>query len=85
MRGQWPKLRARTTAALLAGQQKDYHSLFDRVVTEPRRTAAAKYSSPTSASVHIPSGQADNALEEFLYFQYGRYLMISSTRPAPCL
>lgn len=73
------KVAEKNYAALLAEQQKDYHSLFDRVaLTLGNATAPAI---PTDQRQKAYSaGQSDTRLEE-LYFQYGRYLMISSTRP----
>ena len=66
-------------ADLLAAHERDYQSLFDRV----------SLSLGTSARAALPT---DQRLSEFarddadpqmsaLYFQYGRYLLISSSRP----
>lgn len=73
------KVAGKNYAALLAEQQRDYHGLFDRVaLTLGNATAPAL---PTDQRQKAYSaGQPDPRLEE-LYFQYGRYLMISSTRP----
>ncbi|MCP2163718.1 glycoside hydrolase family 95 protein [Goodfellowiella coeruleoviolacea] len=65
--------------ALLAAHQRDYRALFDRVrldvgqrmPDQPTDALLAAYTDGTSA--------ADRALEA-LYFQYGRYLLISSSR-----
>jgi alpha-L-fucosidase 2 len=64
---------------LLAGHEADYRALFDRVVLDiGQQTAGA----PTDQLLaHYGNGAAadDRALEA-LYFQYGRYLLISSSR-----
>lgn len=65
--------------SLLAAQQKDYHSLFDRVALTLGNADAPAIPTDQRQKAYS-SGQADGRLEE-LYFQYGRYLMISSTRP----
>lgn len=73
------KVAAKRFDALFAEQQKDYHGLFDRVSL--RLGHAPVKNIPTDARQKLYSeGQSDTGLEE-LYFQYGRYLMISSTRP----
>jgi alpha-L-fucosidase 2 len=67
-------------ARLLADHQTDYRELFDRVVLDigqknhdqPTPQLLANYRSTNSAA-------ADRALEA-LYFQFGRYLLISSSR-----
>ncbi|MGV3603704.1 MAG: glycosyl hydrolase family 95 catalytic domain-containing protein [Dyadobacter fermentans] len=65
--------------SLLAAQQKDYHSLFDRVALTLGNADAPAIPTDQRQKAYS-AGQADGRLEE-LYFQYGRYLMISSTRP----
>ncbi|MEO6286938.1 MAG: glycoside hydrolase family 95 protein [Dyadobacter sp.] len=73
------KVAAKKFDALYAEQQKDYHSLFDRVSLRLGKDQAKNI--PTNQrQIAYSKGHADNGLEE-LYFQYGRYLMISSTRP----
>jgi len=67
---------------LLAEHEKDYKALFDRVALrlDPTDKAAAK--SPTDKRVngYLKNGRKDMGLE-VLVFQFGRYLMISSSRP----
>jgi alpha-L-fucosidase 2 len=76
------KVAAKKFDALYTEQQKDYHSLFDRVSLRLGRQETKNI--PTNQrQIAYSQGQADNGLEE-LYFQYGRYLMISSTRRVPC-
>lgn len=73
------RAQERGVAALLARHQADYRALFDRVHLE---LAPARIEFPIDQwlSRH-GSGDAalDRALEE-LYFQYGRYLLIASSR-----
>ena len=64
-------------AALKQRHLKDYQNLFGRVSVNLNST-------PTSDPTHIllekyQKGKRDNWLEE-LMFQYGRYLLISSSR-----
>jgi len=63
---------------LLASHQADYKNLFDRVELN---LGEQKMELPTDERMlKFNSGNADNGLIA-LYFQYGRYLMISSSRP----
>jgi alpha-L-fucosidase 2 len=73
------KVAAKKFNALYTEQQKDYHSLFDRVSLRLGRQET-KNITTNQRQIAYSQGQADSGLEE-LYFQYGRYLMISSTRP----
>ncbi|MDQ6479756.1 glycoside hydrolase family 95 protein [Dyadobacter sp. LHD-138] len=60
-------------------QQKDYKNLFDRVSLN--LGTASENSVPTDKrQIAYFKGNTDPGFE-VLYFQYGRYLMISSTRP----
>lgn len=70
---------SKNETALQAEQQKDYKNLFDRVSL---KLGADHISSvPTDKrQVAYFKGTPDPGFEA-LYFQYGRYLMISSTRP----
>ena len=74
------KAGAKTFAALLAAHKADYQKYFQRVrLTLPvnQETAAL----PTPARLRaVASGANDPALAA-LYFQFGRYLLISSSRP----
>ncbi|HZF14874.1 MAG TPA: glycoside hydrolase family 95 protein [Steroidobacteraceae bacterium] len=66
-------------ARLLADHEHDYRALFDRVRLDIGQTAVA---APTDELLkHYGGGpaDADRALEA-LYFQYGRYLLIASSR-----
>lgn len=60
---------------------RDYQSLFHRVSIHLGSTPAATASLPTDERLkRYADGNPDPGLEE-LYFQYGRYLLISSSRP----
>ena len=71
---------AKPYETLLADHVKDYQSLFDRVSLDLGSDRAKSSCPPTSAwSISKPQGP-DHGLEALL-FQYGRYLLISSSRP----
>jgi alpha-L-fucosidase 2 len=64
---------------LMEIHQQDYQGLFNRVTL--RMEGPSNDSLPTGKRlVRYASGLEDTGLE-ILYFQYGRYLMISSSRP----
>lgn len=72
-------ITGKNDVALEIEQQKDYKNLFDRVSLNLGTNA--KSSIPTDKrQIDYFKGNADPGFE-VLYFQYGRYLMISSTRP----
>ncbi len=64
--------------ALKAAHIAEHQRLFRRVSLDLGRTAAADM--PTDARIAKSPTQADPALA-MLYYQYGRYLMISTSRP----
>ncbi len=63
---------------LLAAHQEDHRALFRRVTLNLGETGCAKL--PTDRRVKQFSKQPDPGLAA-LYFQYGRYLLIASSRP----
>ncbi|MCX5759762.1 MAG: glycoside hydrolase N-terminal domain-containing protein, partial [Candidatus Hydrogenedentes bacterium] len=70
---------AKSFDALRAAHVADYQTLFRRVSLELGGVKAA--ARPTDERLKaVAGGAADPALEA-LYFQYGRYLLISSSRP----
>lgn len=71
----------KTYAALKADHEKDFRSLFDRVALDVGTTAADRLALPTDRrkALHGDKG-GDPDLEETM-FQYGRYLLISCSRP----
>jgi alpha-L-fucosidase 2 len=65
--------------ALYAAHLKDYQSIFNRVQLQINRSVAPD--KPINERLEAyGKGASDNALEE-LFFQYGRYLLICSSRP----
>ena len=64
--------------AMLKAHTADYKQLFDRVVLDVGTTEAAK--DPTDVRLKEVSKRDDPQLAA-LFFQFGRYLMISSSRP----
>jgi alpha-L-fucosidase 2 len=69
---------AKPFGALLEAHQNDFRHLFRRVSIDLGRTDAA--AQPTNERLAaVKKGDADPALEA-LFFQYGRYLLISSSR-----
>jgi alpha-L-fucosidase 2 len=66
--------------ALLADHLKDYQQLYSRVSLRLGKTTAAQRRLPTGERIKaFAQGGHDGGLAE-LYFQYGRYLMIASSR-----
>ena len=72
---------AKTFAVLKAEHIADYQALFDRVALDVGATPADRLALPINARkvLHAEKG-GDPDLEEIL-FQYGRYLLISCSRP----
>jgi len=68
----------KSTEQRIADHIADYRRLFDRVTIALGSTAAAEM--PTDLRVQNAVQKDDPALAA-LYFQYGRYLLISSSRP----
>lgn len=66
---------------LLADHLKDYHSLFERVSIDLGATPDSVSSLPTDVQLkrYTDFAEVNPDLEE-LYFQYGRYLLISCSR-----
>jgi alpha-L-fucosidase 2 len=71
-------LADRSYAELLRRHQADHRALFRRVTLDLGRTPAAD--EPTDARVQQCAKRPDPQLAA-LYFQYGRYLLIASSRP----
>jgi len=72
---------AKSFDALRAAQQADYGELFDRVALDLGPSPNDMAASPTDRRLEAyAKGGADPGLER-LFFQYGRYLLISSSRP----
>lgn len=65
---------------LLSDHYKDYTSLFDRVQLNINPEISASTQPTPKRLKAYRQGQADFGLEE-LYYQFGRYLLIASSRP----
>ncbi|HEY0624571.1 glycoside hydrolase family 95 protein [Sphingomonas sp.] len=65
-------------AALLAAHQADYRGLFRRVAIDLGRSPAADL--PTDQRI-ARSAELDDPALAALYYQFGRYLLIASSRP----
>jgi alpha-L-fucosidase 2 len=67
-------------AALKAAQQQDFQSLFNRVSVDFGPSTPAQLAKPTDLRKLDAAQTVDPGLEQLL-FQYGRYLLISCSRP----
>lgn len=72
------RLADRSWARLLATHQSDHRALFRRVSVDFGRTRAEL--APTDERIRLSPATDDPSLAA-LYFQYGRYLLIASSRP----
>lgn len=71
----------RTYEELIDRHLKDYQPLFNRVDISLGKSSSEKEKLPTSQRLkQFATAPNDNGLLE-LYYQYGRYLMIASSRP----
>jgi len=76
----WPKLRGRPTRNCSRRTLADFHRYFDRVSLSLNPAEQDKSRLATDERLDAYGhGAADSSLEA-LYFQYGRYLLISSSR-----
>ena len=67
-------------AALKSEHEKDYHNFFNRVLLTLNNNESSKDNLPTDERLDAyTKGGTDDGLES-LYFQYGRYLLIASSR-----
>ena len=75
------RLQEASGKVLLERHERDYRSLFDGVELYLGETESALKSLPTDQQLlRYSDDQGDNPELEALYFQYGRYLLISSSR-----
>jgi alpha-L-fucosidase 2 len=70
---------AKSYVVLKSNHVKDYQKLFNRVSLQLGNKTAAQSAMPTYKRLANYKTEADHGLEELL-FQYGRYLLISSSR-----
>ena len=73
------RVTRKSYAAIRAAHLRDYKGFFDRVKLDLGRSALSKL--PTPARLQAYSDGADDPAFAALYFQYGRYLLIASSRP----
>ena len=66
--------------ALLAAHQQDYRAQFDRVRVDFGTASAARRALPTDRRLETYTAQGMDPELEALFYQYGRYLLISSSR-----
>ena len=71
---------SKSYGALVSAHVKDYQTLFDRVHLNLGQSTAAARDLPTDKRKVLAAGGGDPEFEQLL-FQYGRYLLISSSRP----
>ncbi|MDE5972260.1 MAG: glycoside hydrolase family 95 protein [Muribaculaceae bacterium] len=75
------KASQKSAEALLSAHKADYKALYDRVSLSIGQSPAATAQKPTPVRLaDYRAGASDPALEE-LYFNFGRYLLIASSRP----
>ncbi len=76
------KAAIKSYSALQAAHIADFQKYFKRVSFEITPSAVDKYTElPTDERIVAYTKGADDPEYETLYFQYGRYLLISSSRP----
>jgi alpha-L-fucosidase 2 len=78
--GQVDAAAAKKYDALKAEHEKDFHALFDRVRLDLGTSSPEQTALPTDERKVKAAGAVDPGLEALL-FQYGRYLLISCSRP----
>ena len=76
------RVLALSDEALRERHEQDYRALFDRVSLDLGRTDPELAALPTDAQLKKYAEGGANPGLEALYFQYGRYLLISSSRTA---
>ncbi|HZI54819.1 MAG TPA: glycoside hydrolase N-terminal domain-containing protein, partial [Chitinophagaceae bacterium] len=67
---------------LLSAHRADFHKYFNRVSLQLNKSTAKISNLPTDERMHAYTNGAEDPDLEILYFQYGRYLLISSSRTA---
>jgi alpha-L-fucosidase 2 len=73
-------IAAKNVSHILEAHKKDYRTLFSRLQLHYDRSDEEKEAEPTDVRLEaVQNGAEDMGLLE-LYFQYGRYLLISSSR-----
>ncbi|MFF2847700.1 glycoside hydrolase N-terminal domain-containing protein [Streptomyces sp. NPDC058001] len=72
---------ARTYASLRERHVADHRALFGRVALDIRQTVPADVSTDQLLARYTGGPSTDDRALEALFFQYGRYLLIASSRP----
>ncbi|MCE3607928.1 glycoside hydrolase family 95 protein [Massilia sp. P8910] len=71
---------ARPWAQLLAAHQQDFKRLYERVSIELGQAPAARRALPTDQRIEAYTAEGKDPGLEAQFFQFGRYLLISSSR-----
>jgi len=71
---------ARPWRTLLAEHQKDFRALFGRVAIDLGSAPSEREALPTDRRLEAYTAKGNDAGLEALFFQFGRYLLISSSR-----
>ncbi|HEX7645344.1 MAG TPA: glycoside hydrolase family 95 protein [Burkholderiaceae bacterium] len=71
---------ARPWSDLLAQHERDFRTLFDRVRLDLGHSEPARRAMPTDARIEAYTERGEDPELEAQYFQFGRYLLISSSR-----
>ena len=79
-KGHMAKAILKPYAQLLSAHRSDFHKYFKRVSLQLNKNSANNGSLPTDERMDAYSKGAEDPGLETLYFQYGRYLLISSSR-----
>ncbi|WP_229211594.1 MULTISPECIES: glycoside hydrolase N-terminal domain-containing protein [unclassified Duganella] len=81
-----PRVTAQVSAAalpwpaLLAEHQKDFHAQFNRMSVDFGTAVSARRAQPTDQRIATYTAEGNDPELEAQFFQYGRYLLISSSR-----
>jgi alpha-L-fucosidase 2 len=82
-----PRVSAQVSAAaarpwtdLLAEHKKDFRTLFDRMAVDLGKASPARRALPTDKRIDTYTAEGNDPELEAQFFQYGRYLLISSSR-----
>ena len=78
--GRMAALKSAGWDALIKGELEDYQGFFDRVKLNLGTSTAEQKAMPTDAR-RLAAAKVTDPEHEVLLFQYGRYLMISCSRP----
>ena len=71
----------KTFDSLRAAHERDYRALFDRVNLDLGRSPQERHTLPTDQRLKAYAEKGIDPELAALYFQFGRYLLISSSRP----